>query len=83
MEHWPRREDWRALARPRTPLLRVRAEGEIEDRRVLGQGRRASHDLRKGEVVGPDKCQAIVKALELLLELLTPELCRTARTPSP
>ena len=56
------------------PTLRVRAEGEIEDRRVAWKARTAAQDLRKGQIVGPDKCQPIVKSLELLLELPTPEL---------
>ena len=36
------------------PALRVRAEGEIEDRRVAWEARTAAQDLRKGQIVGPD-----------------------------
>ena len=56
------------------PALRVRAERDIEDRRVVWQAGTAAQDLRKGQLVGPDECQAIVKSRELLLELSTPEL---------
>ena len=34
----------------------------------------ATQDLRKGQIVGPDKRQPFAKTLELLLELSTPEL---------
>ena len=44
---------------------RVVAEGEIENRRVLRKARTAAQDLRKGQIVGPDKCQAIAKSREL------------------
>ena len=65
------------------PALRVRAEGEIEDRRVAWKARTAAQDLRKGQIVGPDECQPIVKSRELVLELSTPELPESVRTPSP
>ena len=51
---------------------RVGAEGEIENRRMLRKARTAAQDLRKRHVVGPDKGHAIVKSLEPVLELLTP-----------
>ena len=51
----------------------VGAEGEIEDRRMVWKARTAAQDLRKGQLVGPDKGQAIAKSLELLVELPTPE----------
>ena len=63
-------------------LVRIRrsrgvgAEGEIENRRVLWKARTAAQDLRKGQIVGPDKCQAIVKSPELLVELLDARICR-------
>ena len=56
------------------PTLRVCAEGEIKDGRVAWKGRAATQDFRKGQLVGPDKRQPFVKALELVLELSTPEL---------
>ena len=62
---------------------RVGAEGEIENRRVLWKARTAAQDLRKRQIVGPDKRHAIVKSLELALELLTPESGRSVRSPSP
>ena len=71
-----------SLVRIRRPG-RVGAEGEIEDRRVVRKARTAAQDLRKGQIVGPDECQAIVKSLELLLELLDARICRAVRTPSP
>ena len=52
---------------------RVVAEREIENRRVVRKARTAAQDLRKGQFVGPDKCQAIAKSRELLVEPLTPE----------
>ena len=48
---------------------RVRTERDIEDRRVVWQAGRTAQDLRKGQLVEPDECQAIVKSPELLLEL--------------
>ena len=39
------------------PALRVRAEGEIDDRRVAWKARTAAQDLRKGQIVGPDERQ--------------------------
>ena len=56
------------------PTLRVRAEGDIHDRRVAWKARTATQDLRKGQIGGPDERQPFAKALELLLELSTPEL---------
>ena len=53
---------------------RVCAEGEIEDRRIRRKGRTATHDFRKGQVVGPDESHPIVKSTELILEPLTPEV---------
>ena len=50
-----------SLVRIRRPR-RVRAERQIEDRRVVWQARTAAQDLRKGQIVGPDKCQPVVKS---------------------
>src|SRR6478609_2315263 len=55
------------------PTLRVRAEGDIQDRRVPWKARTPTQDLRKGEIGGPDKRQPFAKTFELLLELSTPE----------
>ena len=55
------------------PSNRVAAEGEIEDRRMAGEAGTAAQDLRKGQIVGPDKRQPVVKSREFLLELYTPE----------
>ena len=65
------------------PTLRIGAEGEIDNCRVGWKARTATQDLRKGQIVGPDKRQAIVKSLELVLELLTPESAQSVRNPSP
>ena len=51
----------------------VRAEGEIQDRRVARKARTLAQDFRKGQTAGPDECQAILKSRELRLELSTPE----------
>ena len=40
---------------------------------MVWKARTAAQDLRKGQIVGPDKGQAIAKSLELLVELLMPE----------
>jgi hypothetical protein len=56
------------------PTLRVRAEGEIQDRRIASKARTPTQDLRKGQIVGPDERQPFVKTLELVLQLSTPEL---------
>ena len=62
-----------SLVRIRCPR-RVRAESEIQDRRVVWQARTAAQGLRKRQIVEPDKCQPVVKSPELVLELATPEL---------
>ena len=62
-----------SLVRIRRPR-RVRAESDIQDRRVVWQARTAAQDFRKGQIVEPDKCQPVVKSPELVLELATPEL---------
>ena len=58
---------------------RVGAEGEIENCRVLWKARTAAQDLRKRQIVGPDKCHAIMKSLELFLDCLTPKLAELSR----
>ena len=71
-----------SLVRIRRPR-RVRAEGDIEDRRVVWQARTAAQDLRKGQIVGPDKCQPVVKSLELRSRARDARTGRAVRTPSP
>ena len=51
----------------------VRAQGEIQDRRVARKARTLAQDFRKGQTAGPDECQAILKSHEPRLELSTPE----------
>ena len=65
------------------PALRVRAEGEIDDRRVGWKARDAAQDIWKGQLVGPDKRHAIAKSREPGLELSAPELADGVRTQSP
>ena len=55
------------------PALCVRAEGQIDDRRVAGKARDAAQDVWQRQVVGPDECQAIAKSCELALEHAAPE----------
>ena len=63
-----------SLVRIRCPR-RIRAERDIEDRRVCPAGSQQRRRISgKGQIVGPDKCQPIVKSLELALELAMPEL---------
>ena len=71
-----------SLVRIRPPCASV-PKVDIEDRRVVWQARTAAQDLRKGQIVGPDECQPVVKSPELVLELATPELADLVRTPSP
>ena len=52
----------------------VRRENDIHDRRVLWQACTAAEGFLNGQLVEPDKCQLVVKAPELVLELATPEL---------
>ena len=80
-ERSPWHECRRALARPHTPRPGVRAEREIEDRRVAWQARTATQDLRKGQIVGPDKCQPFVKSLELVPRALDARIGPVVRTP--
>ena len=56
------------------PALRVRAEGQIDDRRVARKARDAAQDVRQRQLVGPDEGQAIAKSRELALEHAAPEL---------
>jgi hypothetical protein len=58
----------------------VRAQGEIQDRRVARKARTLAQDFRKGQTAGPDECQAILKSHEPRLELSTPE---SAALPGP
>ena len=60
--------------------LRVRAEGDIQNRRVAWQARTAAQDLGERQIVGPDERQPPAKAFELLLELAPPEM---AQLPGP
>ncbi len=53
---------------------RVRPKNDIQDGRVVRQARTAPQGFRHGQVVEPGKCQSVVKSLELVLELATPEL---------
>ena len=51
----------------------VRAEREIQNRRVCWKARATELEFLEGQIVGPDKGQAIVKSAQRLVELLTPE----------
>ncbi len=66
------------LVRKRGPR-RVGAERDIKDRRVFRKARAAAQDLLKGQIVGPDKCQPVVKSTELALEFTTPEPAEWSR----
>ena len=46
---------------------------------MFRKARAAAQDLLKGQIVGPDKCQPVVKSTELALELTTPEPAEWAR----
>ena len=70
------------LVRIRGPR-RVRAERHIEDRRVVWQARTAAQDLRKGQIVEPDKCQPVVKSPELRPRARDARTGRFVRIPSP
>ena len=67
-----------SLVRVRS-ALRVRAEGDIQNRRVAWQARTATQDLGERQIVGPDKRQPPAKAFELLLELAPPEMAELPR----
>src|SRR5205085_4072621 len=49
-------------------------EADEENRRAAGQVRTAAQEIRKGQILEPDKCLPVVKSSKLLLELWTPEV---------
>ena len=55
------------------PARRIRPKGQVEDGRVAGKARAASHDLLQGQIIGPAEREPVVKSREVFLELSMPE----------